>query len=239
MRAKLGTGAKRRIHRQFVPRTMGPFAVTESKYFDSHLNATAIAEGTAWTATELDPATLLTLCVPSEGSDIDNRIGRRIEVYKIALRGVIRVTVLQDQADMIPPPAYRLILYLDQQSNGTQSQGEELMGAPGAASAALTFNTFQNLANLGRFRVLRDITLRSHVSTAVTDGANTSSQIIADIPFKMTVRFRQPISMKFNASNGGTIGDIVDNSFHLIGQKSSTAFESALSYQCRTYYKDK
>lgn len=223
--------------RSFVPRTMGPFAMTESKYFDS-FRAIVVPESNDWTATECDPSTLNTLFVPQEGSDLDNRIGRQVHVYRMCIRGVIAAATLNDQADMINVPAVRLILFMDQQTNGIQAQGEELMAAPGAATAALTFSTFQNTANFGRFRVLRDKTMKLGIANAFTDGTSTGSIAIQHIPFKMNVRFRNPISVRFNGVNGGSVGDIVDNSFHLLAQKSGTQYDHTLHYQCRTYYKD-
>jgi len=225
--------------RQFVPRTMGALANSESKYFDLFLSATAISEATSWTGSELDPAGYDTLCDPSEGADIDNRIGRKIAIYKIAIRGVIDTTALPDVADIVSAPAVRLILYMDKQTNGAQSLGTDVMAAPGAANLPLKFSTFQNLNNLGRFRVLRDVVFQPRTVTAGTDGANTTSQNMQAIPFKMNVNFRTPVIMKFNSTNAGTIGDIVDNSFHLIGTKSNAAFASTISYQVRSYYKDK
>lgn len=225
-------------YRSFVPRTMGPFAQTESKYFDSFLDSTAIAEGIDWTGTELDP-TSLSLFTPIEGSDIDNRIGRKVSLYKLSLRGLISSSALSDQADILAVPFVRLILFMDMQTNGTQAQGEQVMSSPGTTSIFLNVNTFQNPANFGRFRVLRDKTYKLGISTAQTDGTNTSSQAHPVVPFKMTVKFNTPIDIRFNATSGGTIGDIVDNSFHLIGTKSSAAYASIIAYQCRGYYKDK
>lgn len=238
-RAAAAARTRYRARRQLVPRTMGPQA-SESKYFDSFVDGAAIAEGTAWTGTELDP-TANSLFTPNEGSDIDNRIGRKVSVYKIVIRGSIQSAALPDQADIVGSPACRIILYMDKQTNGTQAQGEEVMASPGAATTALCSSTFQNLANLGRFRVLRDKYYKLGLSTAAPDYAAlpaTSSQNHPHIPFKLTVKFNKPITVKFNATNGGTIGDIVDNSFHLIGTKSGTGFVTTINYQCRTYYKD-
>lgn len=245
---KLGKGGRTKWRsyanrqRQFVPRTMGPFAVSESKYFDSFVNAAAISEGVAWTGTELVPATLNTLVVPTEGSDINNRIGRKISVYKIAIRGVIATDILADQGLIVRGPDYRIIVFCDKQTNGVQVQGETLMAAPQAATNVLAFSTFQNLGNLGRFRVLRDKIIRSPAVAQSQDNDNatnsTCSTTIPDIPFKFTLNFKTPVVMRFNSANGGTIGDIVDNSFHMIGIKTSTVFASTMSYQCRAYYKD-
>lgn len=255
-RSRLGRGARRRYvarniqpnrypsyvsyrpKRSLVPRTMGPFSVTESKYFTSGINETAIAESTDWTGTELDPGTLATLCVPQEGSDLDNRIGRKIAVYKIAIRGTLKLVPQKDQPDILTSDAIRLILYIDQQTNGIQAQGEEVMASPFATSVESAFCSFQNLSNLGRFRILRDKIYRASTMTAGTDGTNTQTIGSASVPFKMTYRFKKPIIIRFNATSGGTIGDIVDNSFHLIGQKSGGDFGHSIVYQCRTYYKD-
>lgn len=223
--------------RSVVPRTMGPFAHTESKYFDSFVNAALIAESVDWTGTEVDP-TANSLFTPSEGADIDNRVGRKVSLYKLAIRGAIIPDAISDQADILQVPACRLILFMDMQTNGAQAQGETVMQGPGAATGVLTFSTFQNTANFGRFRVLRDKTYKLGIVTAGTDGASTTSQALQTIPFKLTVKFSKPVEVRFNATNAGTIGDIVDNSFHMLAQKSGSPFVHNISYQARGYYKD-
>jgi len=127
-------GVRRRVQ---YARTVG-----ESKYFDTFLSASAVPESTDWTGTEKDPVTLLTLFAPQEGSDINQRVGRKVSVYKIHLKGYIQTTVTQNSDDVFAPPSTRCILYIDQQSNKLQSQGEDIMGAPGAATAPLVASTF-------------------------------------------------------------------------------------------------
>lgn len=226
-------------YRRYVPRTMGPFHATESKYFDSYKSSTSIVNAiSSWAGTEIDPSTLNTLFAPTEGSDINNRIGRKVQVYKISIRGLIEPAPYPDGDDILSSPYYRLILFQDKQSNGVQAQGEEVMGPPGTAAQNLTINTFQNTANFGRFKVLKDLVLRPRIVTASTDGTNTMSQNFSTIPFKVTYKFKNPVVVKFNATNGGSIGDIVDNSFHLLLTDSNTSFLNTVAYQCRTYYKD-
>lgn len=226
--------------RTYVPRTMGPFSVSESKYFDSYKQASTILPELSWASTEHDPATLNTLFCPTEGADINNRIGRKVQVYKISMRGNIYSTPSQDDVDVFSSGGFRLILFQDKQTNGVQAQGEELMSSPGASDSQLTFCTFQNPANFGRFKVLKDLILRPRITTASGDGTNTTSQNQSQIPFKITVKFKKPVIVKFNATNGGTVGDIVDNSFHIIAVNSflSNTNTTIMSYQCRTYYKD-
>ena len=140
----------------------------------------------------------------------------------------------------------RLVLFQDKQTNGSQAQGEELMQAPATATAPLAVQTFQSLANFGRFRVLKDKILsfnfQANAADNVTTTGNnfTNSQEMPSIPFKITHTFRKPVIVHFNGSNGGAgdgdIGDIVDNSFHLLLNSESSV--GALSYNCRTTFTD-
>lgn len=219
-----------------VQRTLGP-QVSETKYFTSFRSAVTVSTGTSWAGTEVDPSVLNTLFLPTEGADIDERVGRRVAVHRIAIRGVLTTGLAQDEADALRNPCVRLILYIDQQTNGTQAQGEEVMTAQVATTQGVATG-FQNPANFGRFRVLKDKTIRLALPYAFNDAAATGSIIANDVPFKINIRFRKPLIVKFNNTNGGTIGDIVDNSFHMIAAKSATDFTTALTYTVRTYYKD-
>lgn len=220
----------------FVPRTMGPFSVSESKYFDAEESGFAVAENTgAWAAT--NDIIKGIICVPVEGSDINNRVGRKIAVYKVACRGIINPASLSDQADVLSAPAWRVILWMDTQCNGSETTSAALMEAGTANTAAVTFTAFQNIANFGRFRVLKDKVIRSGGAVASTDGANTSSIAIPNIPFKITHKFSKPCVVKFGAS-AGAIGDIVNNAFYISIQASTVNYTSTVTVRTRAYYKD-
>lgn len=245
---RTGSNTYKRIpYRRFTPRTMGPLAASESKYVDSAISATAIAEGTTWAGTELDPTggPTNTLFAPPQGTGFNERIGRRVAISKIAIRGTISTVALTDQADIVSSPATRIIVYMDKQTNGVQSQGEELMAIGPSATGNYTpsvesaFNSFQNINNFGRFVVLKDVIYTPRIVTSGTDGTNTNSQNVSQICFKMNIKFKTPVLVRFDASSAdGNIADIVDNSFHLIATKSGTAFASTLQYVCRSYFKD-
>lgn len=243
---RINGGYKKRYGRAFVPRTMGPFAQTETKYVDGALSAQAISEATTWVGSELDPnAPTQTLFAPEQGTQVYQRIGRKVSLFKLSIRGVITNTALSDQADVVSSPAVRIIVYMDKQTNGTQSQGEDVMALGDVAdtnvadTTELAFSSFQNVKNFGRFRVLKDVIYRPRIVTAVTDGASTSSQNTSQIPFKLNIKFRKPVQVRFDlSSTSGSIADIVDNSFHMIGLKSGAGFASTITYVCRGYYKD-
>lgn len=222
--------------RRFVPRTRGPFSKSESKYFDAEVDDFAVPANGAWAAT--NDVFKGTIAIPQEGSDIDNRVGRKISVYKVALRGIIRPNVVSDQADVLTEPSFRLIFWMDTQTNATVTTSASLMAAPANAEADNVFCTFQNTANFGRFRVLKDMIIYPRTSTAGTDGANTLSVGMSSIPFKITHKFRKLLNIKFNGTNGGTIGDIVDNSLYLSIQASNSSFAPSITCLSRVYYKD-
>lgn len=230
--------ASRRTGYSYVPRTPGGMSSTERKYFDSYLGSTAVTAPTSWAGAELDPATLNCLFVPSEGSDINDRVGRKVSVIKLQMRGTLQIPNLANQTSGLYVPEVRLILYQDMQTNATQAQAEELMGSPGTAANLNLINTFQNTANFGRFRVLKDKTYMVRNTNATWDGTNIEYDG-AIIPFKFTIRFRKPVVVRFNATNGGSVADIIDNSFHLIGVRSSSNYTVNIGYQCRTVYLDR
>ncbi len=227
----------------FVMRTPGAKGVSEKKYFDTEVSAIAVPESTNWTATEVDPTTLNTLVCPVQGAQINNRIGRKILLRKLRIRGVLSPVITSDSADVLRPRSTRIIVYQDKQTNGAQAQGEDVMKSPTAATTPMAFNSFMSLANLGRFVIWKDKTYSDRNALSGTDGANTNSVVQGgDIPFKMNFNFKKPIVVHFNSSNGGAgdgdVGDIVDNSFHVLVQSSNSGGSATISYACRAVYTD-
>lgn len=224
---------------QVVPRTMGPRAVTERKYFDTGVAAQVLAATAAsWAGTEVDPAAG-TLFSPTEGSDINNRIGRKVSVLKISMRGIIYRNGVAGGAAVIDPTTVRLILYMDKQTNAVQAQGEELMAGGTGAAARTTNQSFQSTANFGRFRVLKDISIPIAADTTGVYNGATRDISAASVPFKLKHRFRTPLQVRFNATNGGTIADIIDNSFHLLAHATDISPAAvSMDYNVRVVYVD-
>lgn len=230
--------AARRAGMYTVPRTMGALAQTERKYFDSFLNGATIAQSVDWTGTELDPATLNCMFAPTEGSDINNRIGRRVHVLKQSIRGVIKMAPANGKTAAIDQGPVRLVWFIDNQTNATQAQGEQLMASPGAATKELTTSTFQNTANFGRFTVLKDKLFHARPDNVFNDGTDGAANAIY-IPFKFKRSFgKGGLEVRFNGTNGGTVSDVVDKSFHLVGNGMASDQTLSCSYQVRTVYSD-
>lgn len=235
-------GAKRRkrvVRRagySTVPRTRGPYSMGEMKYFDTTKGPTGLVASTNWTGTELDPATYNTLLAPTVGSAINQRVGREVKVHKVKVRGYFTAGAQVDQTAADGPCYIRLLLVQDTQTNASQMQGEDVMdGSSGAAALAPT--AFQSLANFGRFRVLKDKVILLQNPNMSYDGTNIEQFGLVKT-FKMTCRFKKPVSVRFNATNGGSVADIVDNSWHIIGTCNSTALVPQINYSARVCYKE-
>jgi hypothetical protein len=241
--AKKPPKKRQRVGYSTVARTRGPLATGEMKYFDCARTSSAINGGNTWAGTEIDPtlipvAGLDTLFAPTVGAGINQRIGKSANVHKIKIRGHCFSTPEVNQ-DVGSQPAYiRIILYQDLQTNGTQAGGEDVMQTV-AANALANTEAFQNIDNFGRFRVLKDksIVLQdpNMNSTSATEHLNNGLIRM----FKFNINFKRPVKVRFNATNGGTIADIVDNSWHMLAITSSASgLVPGVSYNCRVCFKE-
>jgi len=211
---------------QSVARTRGALVRNpERKYFDTGLADGALVTATSWAGSELDPATYLNLCSPQTGSDINQRIGRKIAVSKITIRGQVYVPAMVDQSAGHHGVVVRLILYQDMQTNAAQCQGETLMSGTSPSHASNLVNTFQNTAGFGRFRVLKDKTMYMDNPVMARDATNFEQQGLVR-PFKFSVKFSKPVVVHFNGADGGSVADIVDNSFHMIGAQITSTLHA-------------
>jgi len=233
-----------------VARTRGAAVVGEMKYYDAERTATAIsAVGATWVAgNNVDPsssinlgsaavANPLCLVAPVTGSALNNRVGRKITVHKIKIHGYIIVAAQAAQSTSDAACKIRLVLVQNQQTNAAQTVPADLFNA--ATSADTTINSFQNPNNFGKFRVLKDKMFT--ISNLNMAGSPTSGDVITGsvrYNFKFMVNFKKPVVVHFNAVNGGTVADIVDNSFNMIAAADNTVYAPQIAYYSRVCYKD-
>lgn len=228
-----------RQQQMFVPRSFGnPRAITERKYYTTGLASTALVNfdaGTTWAGAELDPTTTNCLFAPSTGDDYNNRDGRKVQVLAIKIKGYFRVAAQADATGSDDAALVRLALVCDKQSNATQLNAEDVFG--GIAVASLNVEQFQNPAFFGRFKVMKDKLFILQNPTMSWDGTNIEQSGLVK-PFKMNHKFRKPLIVHFNGTNGGTVADIIDNSFHLIGGASNIELAPTIAYQVRVTFID-
>lgn len=220
------------------------------KYFDCDRTATAITVvTTTWPAgTIMDPgttinlgsaavATPLCLFAPTVGAALNQRIGRQVKVFGLKVRGTIAVPQQSAQSAADAAGKIRLIVVQDMQTNAAQMTSAQLM--QDATAADTTIDTHQNPNNFGRFRVLKD---KMFIIGDTNMGGESAAALVTQgqkRTFKFNIKFRNPILVHFNATNGGTVADIIDNSFHVIvGGDIVAGLSPTLSYYTRVSYKE-
>lgn len=219
-----------------VPRSYGsPRYVTERKYFDTdYLGTTLTTISTSWASTETDPSGLGTIFCPSEGNDFNNRVGRRVRLMQIRISGWIYCASQANQTAGDNACVIRLLLVQDKQTNGAQLNAEDVLNSSTAADA---IDMFQNPAFFGRFKVWKDKKFILQNPNMSWDGTNIETNGLMR-PFKMNLKFKVPIDVHFNSTNGGTVADIIDHSFHVIGATNNGDLVPKLYYKCRCVFLD-
>ncbi len=238
-RSKYYKPAPRKGYRT-VPRSTGVYGSGDMKYFDTEHSATAIPASADWTGTTFAPnvGTPTTMVNPVTGSGISNRIGREIVLYKLKIRGLINVPAQVNQTAGDGGSLIRMALVQDMQTNFTQAVGPDIFRAPTTASALMVPLSYQSLANFGKFKVLKDKTFKLQNPNISWDGTNMEQQGL-DHHVKFNVRFPGGLKINFNATNGGTISDIINHSFCIYATCSSVALIPNFSYQARACFKEK
>lgn len=229
-------------------RTRGAAVQGEMKYFDCYKQATAIGLcTTTWVAgTLMNPtstvnlgdaavATPACLFAPKVTASLNGRIGRKVKVFKIKVHGTI---LIDGQADITDPQnaaKIRWLLVMDQQTNAAAMTSAQLLND--AADAETTINSFQNPNNFGRFRVLKEKIFSMQIQATATNAGDIEG---IKRPFKCTYRFnpKDPLIVNFNATNGGTVADIIDNSFHIVCGTDYNTNAPKLAYYTRVCYKE-
>lgn len=230
--------------RQFVPRTPGGQIVADNHYWDVQgvIAGTAIpAATTTWTSGRIEtypgvtPGTTPLGCIfcPIEGNDISNRYGRKAFLKKIRLDAVIRVPpqVLQSTGDN--GCVVRALLVQDKQTNGVSLTGDQVLSS-GYINPMIC--SYQNTSNFGRFKVLKDRSFVMQNASIANDAAATGNIVQQGLvkTFSWSVKINEWVN--FNSTNGGTVADIIDNSYHLIMGTDSTSLGPTVQYKCRCVF---
>jgi hypothetical protein len=180
------------------------FDAPELKYFDK-----AVA---SYLADDNTPS-ISNICTPVQGTAFFNRIGTRIKVKSIYIRGYVSHTTAQvtPLANFASPVfMVRVSLVLDFQPNGLNPGITDIFTNVGPTNMI-------NLYNRDRFRILKEKTFVFDpyiVSNTVDQSiASTVNQIK---PFKMYKKCNLPVF--FNTGNAGTAADIASNNLLLVVQ---------------------
>jgi len=214
--------------RASLNRRTGGLIGLEYKFIDQDLTDASIT-GT-WVGGELDPAAANCLGACVQGSGESQRDGTRIVVKSIQINGFVYRDALSDQADCRPGQLIQLSLVMDKQSNGTQLNAEDVFSTTGADVPGRRV-----VANSARFKVLKTWLLTLHDTAAGTDGANTQTLGGMTVPFSCYLKLNQVVNFVAGAG-AGTIADMKDVSFHLIGAADGVVASDYVTYTCRVRF---
>lgn len=188
----------------------------EVKFVDSQA---AIAVTSRLPAT---PPTAISLFTPVQGAAGFNRIGQRVALKSLRVRGIVENGATCVQGSM------RIIIVYDKQANAALPNWADLITSISSAGAATTgiFDGI-NMANRERFIVLADEQL---LLPALTFAAGQLSGTSIDqggsknpsmFNFDRFIKLRDMETL-FNNTNGGTFADIQSGSLNMFVANSGT-----------------
>lgn len=199
----------------------------ELKFYDENKGATAVynGAGTAYLESSMNN-------IP-EGTGQSERLGRKCTVTAAFVRGTL--TLVGATAASRNSAKCRLVLLLDKQCNGAAISGT-FGNNTGAAFELDDINSFRNLENSSRFKVLYD-----KVHTLTADGATASGAAFTFGDVKKNFMINLPrlnIPLEFSGATGG-ITEIRSNNLVMVAISDATAnTDLTCEYISRIRYKD-
>lgn len=217
-RRRRGYGRKR-----FRTRGYYPGRRQELKFLDAESTAAVNLASQTWTScTEGNSTTASGGCLDygigsggriDQGTNANERIGRRISVKSLHLRGFLRInknttsTTIAERTDH----NIRLMVLLDRQTNGV---GLTPTGMEWLSDIGLNNMKFNDLYNMGRFRVLYD---KNHHLT--TRDFSSSTYDIREYTkyININMRFGKGLLVTYDGANAtGQVANINDNNIYVL-----------------------
>lgn len=212
-------------------RTAGARGTPETKFVDTAIVTTAFTS----TAT---PPVATSLCFPVQGAAAFNRIGQKITLRSLRIRGNV-----ESNATGIQTIARILVVYDKQANAALPVWTDVIMGLTSAAVPSSTITDGINMANRDRFIVLADeqLNLPAQTNTAgvLTNCFFPYEKNPSMFNFDRFIKLKD-MEMHFNNTNGGSFADIQTGSLSLFLAQDSTGTGASWSfrYGARTRYRD-
>lgn len=160
-----------------VPRSIGEFKFLDTAFSDGTLASTAVFQN---------------LNVVPQGDTESQRVGRKITITRLNIRGSVTLLAATDVTNT--SALFRMRIVLDKQTNGAQFAATDLLESD-------TINSFSNLSNKSRFRVLRDgVIALSRGGATATGAAYAFGEKI--VPIDETLDMKVPIEFDNSATTG-------------------------------------
>ncbi len=222
-RFKSVQASKRRYFKPGYDRTSGYYgrytSGGEAKFHDLDIDDAAVAN--TGTIAQISCLTI------AEGNGESERVGRKITVTGINWK--MRVKLAGQTASANTGDVTRIILYQDKQTNGATAAVLDVL-------ETADFQSFRNLANTGRFRILMDKTI---ALTSASGSGRGSTDTLAFGTARRDFSFYKKCSIPIEYDNSATTGVITSMRSNNLGvititESGLTSFASKM----RIRYKD-
>ncbi len=181
----------------------------EIKFHDVDLDDAVIAAGCNVTPT---------INIIAQGVTESERVGRKCTITQIQWRWRCFLPEQDAVADPAMADGVRMIVFQDKQANGATAVNTDILETN-------DWQSFRNLANVGRFNILFDHNLTLNYLTLASDGAGLVSS--ASVHAEGTFFKVCDIPLEFNAA-AGTIDEVRSNNIGvmLCGSNGIMGFDS-------------
>lgn len=175
------------------------------------------------------------------GAAINNRIGRKISMRSLRIRGGIYVSATTVNS------LYefgRLILIYDRQANGAAPViGDLLQDEDAAGTTTTTAFSGLNMSNAARFKVIKTWQFKAEQSAGAAITNSEPSQVTTDAQTCYNIDTfinLKDLETGFNAGNAGTVADIATGSLYMVTIGLNTAANAWLNFRgvVRLRYRD-
>lgn len=218
----------------------------EKKYKDLVSGPVKVHSSTDMTGGEVNPATVKCISAMGHGDGSSEREGKHIKIQSVQVRGSIHW--LSDNENLTPAtlPPVMVAIVQDSQTNATQLRSQDVFTNP---SGSIETNTvpFRNLNYGKRFKILKEF--HFNPPTTAMGGRIGATDLMRQEGIVRTFEFYQKcdIDVNFTGGPGGLIGDVLDNSIHVIAMARQsidvkptsapgTVFSPQITFQSRIRY---
>ncbi len=197
-----GNGAASRRPQKYYKREpyVARRSLGEKKFFDTDVNDAVVSA----------TMTINNLTIVPEGNGESARIGRKMTIKSVHIRGEIKLPAATSGTNT--SDTIILMLVQDKQTNGAQFASTQLIDTD-------EFKSFNNLANAKRFRILWKDQFPMKNSGAATTGA---AHVFAEDMKSILVNKTCNIDMEYdNSANTGAIETVRSNNLYWVTQSSN------------------
>lgn len=216
----------------------------ELKYFDGETDVVGGLSGVpvGVTGTIVDES----LNLIKQGTQPSQRIGRKVVVKRLQMRGHVRLQSVVAGITPNRPLRFRLIVYCDKQCNGAAGSAEQILqsrnnSADASVDKDVTLDNYRNMEYIDRYRIIYDKTHTLNPLTLST--ADVSGLRIDSSGVYKTFNFGKNMNLEIiwgTVAASGTIDQIQSNNLGVmcIVDDNTQSEDWQLKYQWRLRYTD-